>query len=264
MKSILRWAGSKRLLLHELAGYWPANATRYIEPFAGSACLFFHLEPPSALITDLNSELIATYRAIRRDPELVLEAFRRLPLGENAYYSIRKQNPCLLSPMEAAARFLYLNRYCFNGLFRTNSSGIFNVPYGPPRRPLTKFEDRVREAARLLKRAEFRAGDFEKTLDEVQRGDFVYLDPPYAVNETRVFSDYLAVSFSMKDLDRLDDTLDRIHAVGARFLLSYADSKEARKLARKWTVKHVNSRRNIAGFVGARRLAEELLVTNIA
>jgi DNA adenine methylase len=246
-----------------LAAYFPVDASRYIEPFAGSACLFFHLEPKRALITDLNKELISLYQALQRDTELVLEAFRRFRRGEKAYYEVRKCNPKTLSSVEAAARFLYLNRYCFNGLFRTNQAGVFNVPYGPPRRPLVTFEDRVRDAVRILKRAEFRAVDFEVTVDEVNRGDFIYLDPPYLVKEKPVFMDYLATPFTRKDVARLDAALTRIDSVGATFLLSYADSEEARKLARKWHRRKVTSRRNIAGFVGARKLAGELLVTNM-
>jgi len=263
VRSFLRWAGSKRLLVDDLAAYFPAEASRYVEPFAGSACLFFHLEPNHALITDLNKELISLYQALQRDTELVLEAFRRLRRGEKAYYAVRKMNPRTLSNVEAAGRFLYLNRYCFNGLFRTNQAGVFNVPYGPPRRPLVTFENRVRDAARILRRAEFRAVDFEVTVSEVREGDFVYLDPPYVVKETPVFLDYLATPFTRKDVARLDAALGRIDSVGAFFLLSYADSEEARKLARKWHRRRVTSRRNIAGFAGARKLAGELLVTNM-
>jgi DNA adenine methylase len=263
VRSFLRWAGSKRLLVNELAVYWPADATRYVEPFAGSACLFFYVEPARALISDLNRELISMYQALQRDTELVLESFRRLRRGKKAYYSVREINPKTLSGVEAAARFLYLNRYCFNGLFRTNQSGVFNVPYGPPKRPLVSFEERVRDAANILKQAEFRAVDFEVTLDEVQEGDFVYLDPPYVVKDSPVFLDYLATPFTRKDVARLDAAITRIDAVGAKFLLSYADSAEARKLARKWQRRRVTSRRNIAGFVGARKLAGELLVTNM-
>jgi len=264
VQSFVRWAGSKRLLINELAKYWPSDECRYIEPFAGSACLFFHLEPRSAVIADLNSELISMYRELQRDVELVLECFRRLRRGERSYYSIRGQDPDRLAPTEAAARFLYLNRYCFNGLFRTNQKGTFNVPYGPPKKPLKYFEDRVRAGAVLMKNAELRAGDFETVSNCVAKGDFVYLDPPYAVRERRrIFSDYLPHSFSEKDIARLGGVLDHIDAAGALFLLSYSDSPEIANLKDRWRVRRITSRRNIAGFVGARRLASEVLITNL-
>jgi len=263
VQTFVRWAGSKRSLIKELGQYWIEDSKRYIEPFAGSACLFFHLEPKAALISDLNAELISMYRELQRDAELVLECFRRLRKGEKAYYAIRREDPRLLSRPEAAARFLYLNRYCFNGLFRTNQTGTFNVPYGPPKRPLKTFEDRVREAAGLIKHVEFRVSDFEAVLKDVQKGDFVYLDPPYVVDERRIFSEYLPGSFSKHDLDRLSEALKAIEHAGASFLLSYADSPEARRLAQNWSKQPVSTRRNIAGFVGARKVAGELLVTNI-
>src|ERR1051326_1076236 len=264
MQSFLRWAGSKRLLLNELANYWPGRDAAYFEPFAGSACLFFHLEPHRAVISDLNTELIGTYQQMQRDVERVIECFRRLVKGERAYYSIRKQNPRQLQPAEAAARFIYLNRYCFNGLFRTNLDGNFNVPYGPPKRPLgvVEFEQRLRNAARLLKRARCVAADFESIIDRVGPGDFVYLDPPYAVTHARVFAEYLPTSFAPSDLPRLSNVLDRIDTAGAIFLLSYADSPEAPQLSKRWRGRRVASRRNISGFVGARRVASEMLVSN--
>ncbi len=264
MNSFVRWAGSKRLLISELATYRPKSMSRYVEPFAGSACFFFFLEPEKALLGDLNPELILMYREVRRDVDLVLECFRRLPRGERAYYAVRRRDPRALAPAEAAARFIYLNRFCFNGLFRTNLEGRFNVPYGPPKKPLNAFEDRVREAATLLRNAELRAADFERIVADVRKGDFVYLDPPYVVREnSEAFSEYLPGSFASRDLERLSDALDRIDRGGATFLLSYARSSEADALARRWSKRSVSTRRNIAGFSGARKTTNEILVTNI-
>jgi DNA adenine methylase len=263
VESFLRWAGSKRSLVGELSSFWPQNPGRYIEPFAGSACLFFYLEPDAAILSDLNSELMNTYAQLRRDCDLVLQSFRRLPKGERAYYRIRNQNPQELSPVAAAARFLYLNRYCFNGLFRTNKRGVFNVPYGPPRVPLRGFEERVRKAAALLLRAEFCQGDFEETLSNVRERDFVYLDPPYVVDERRVFTEYLADSFGRRDIKRLERSLQQIDAKGAFFVLSYDDSADIAPIGKQWRTVCVSTRRNIAGFAGARKVASEILMTNI-
>lgn len=262
MDTIIRWAGSKRLLLPELLRYSCRPKSRYIEPFAGSACLFFALEPPRAFLSDLNRDLIGTYREIRRDAGLVLEAFGRFPRGRDAYYHIRQIDPCSLAPSEAAARFLYLNRYCFNGIYRTNSQGHFNVPYGPPKKPLRLFNERVRQAAHQLRNVELFQGDFSEVLQTVSAGDFVYLDPPYVMEERRVFSQYLPGSFSRSDLNRLSNCLVDIDRRGGIFLVSYENSPEARQLASGWASRTVRVRRNIAGFSGARRAAEELIISN--
>lgn len=263
MQSFLRWAGSKRLILPELRRLIPPQFDRYVEPFAGSACLFFDLEPSSAILSDLNTELIATYNMLKLDVELVLECFRRLPAGEKNYYRIRALNPAHLAPAEAAARFLYLNRYCFNGLYRTNRAGVFNVPYGPPVKPLRIFEARVRACAALLKTAALNvAADFATALKAVREGDFVYLDPPYVVDDRRVFAEYLPGSFSKLDLARLSTCLKELDDRGAVFLLSYAESGEASRIASCWYSRLIRTQRNIAGFAGARRFAAEIICSN--
>lgn len=263
MQSFLRWAGSKRLILPHLRQLVPESFNRYVEPFVGSACLFFDLEPTAAILSDLNAELIATYNAVKLDVDLVLECFRRLPAGEKNYYRIRALDPAQLAPAEAAARFLYLNRYCFNGLYRTNREGFFNVPYGPPVKPLSVFEARVRAGAALLKRAATNfSADFAAALKMVRKGDFVYLDPPYVVDDRRVFAEYLPGSFSRLDLDRLSACLDDLDDRGAVFLLSYAQSGEASRLARRWYSQVIRAQRNIAGFAGARRVAAEVVCSN--
>lgn len=265
MNSFLRWAGSKRLILPKLAKYCPSTIKRYVEPFAGSARLFFALEPQRAVLGDLNEELIRTMRAVRRDVDLVLAAVRRLPLGKEAYYEIRRIDPRPLSDAEVAGRFIYLNRYCFNGLFRTNMQGRFNVPYAAPKqgRLLPIAENAIVEAAQLLRRAMLVHGDFETTLAQVRDGDFVYLDPPYAVERRRVFSEYLPGSFSGEDLARLSKCLEGLEERGAYFVISYADSKEARDLLRRWAPKRVHTPRHIAGFAAGRRGAYELIATNV-
>lgn len=263
MKPIIRWAGSKRQLLSKLTSYWRDSEARYIEPFAGSACLFFHLEPRNAVLGDLNEELVTTYRALKRDPALVWECLRRIPTGKGTYYRLREQDPATLAPSIAAARFLYLNRNCFNGIYRTNRQGKFNVPYGPPRGGGTMKFARLLEAAVLLKRATLLNADFEETLRFVQKGDFVYLDPPYAVIERRIFSEYHPTAFSTGDLARLEKSLRDLDSRGAHFVLSYADSAEAREICKIWNVRRIRTRRHIAGFARHRRSVYEIIATNM-
>jgi len=264
MKSPIRWAGSKRQTLPRLRELWGAGYARYVEPFAGSASLFFDIEPRFAILGDLNWELIGTFRALRRDAELVLQCLRRLPRGEKHYYSIRKQDPKRLAAPELAARFLYLNHFCFNGLYRTNLNGKFNVPYGPPKNGSSRLDEQsILKAAKALQSCELLHADFEETLESVRGGDFVFLDPPYAMDGRRVFREYLPRSFSGIDLPRLRSALQKIDARGASFIITYADSLESRKLLRKWNRSRLWVRRNIAGFAADRRSYYEMLATNI-
>ena len=260
MKSPIRWAGSKKQSVHLLKQYW--NGGRYIEPFAGSACLFFELEPEQAILGDLNWELVEALSALQTDVDRVLSRLRKFQVGEGAYYDIRRRDPKKLERFELAARFLYLNRYCFNGLYRTNLRGEFNVPYGPPRSGLGVDQQVVRGAARLLKRATVLHGDFETTVSHAREGDFVYLDPPYVVNKRRIFREYLPASFAASDLSRLQSLLFQLDRRRISFVITYADSEEARKLLSPWRPRRVRNRRNIAGFASSRRFSYELLATN--
>jgi len=262
MNSFIRWAGSKRQLLSKLKAFWPGGKTRYIEPFCGSACLFFDLEPQTAILGDVNSELITTYEVLQRDVDSVCDYLRRLPKGERNYYKLRSFDPEDLSETEKAARFIYLNRHCFNGIYRTNKAGKFNVPCGKRSKTADIDFDQIVGAAHLLKRATLINSDFATTLEQVEKGDFVYLDPPYAVSDRKIFAEYHPDTFSIRDLARLGDHLQDMHEKGACFVVSYADSREARELLAPWNPKRVRTRRNIAGFAHDRRHAFELLATN--
>jgi DNA adenine methylase len=267
IKPFLRWAGSKRKLLSRLKGYWsPDRHKRYIEPFAGSACLFFELRPRAAILGDSNRELIDLYRAVKADPKPIFERLVRIPRNAETYYRWRAKNPRTEDRATRALRFLYLNRNCFNGIYRTNTDGGFNVPFGgkhgQPCGALAR-QDFMR-AAKELKNARFVAGDFSRTLAVAEKGDFVYLDPPFAVSSRRVFTEYGEKIFDVTDVDRLARELRRLHKLGAEFLVSYADCTAARKLAQEWNASKLYVRRHIAGFTGDRRMASEWLITNLA
>ncbi len=262
MKPFLRWAGSKRKLLPKLAAFWSSDYKRYVEPFMGSACLFFSLRPARALLGDLNKELVATYSEIRDNPIGVWNCVSVLRATKKSYYKLRKVQPSSLNGAEAAARFLFLNRFCFNGLYRTNLRGEFNVPYAPNGTGSLPSKSEFLEYSRQLQGTTFVANDFESTLGEVRRGDFVYLDPPFAVRTRRVFREYGASIFKQDDLERLTKCLKRLDRIGADFVVSYADCREARELFAGWRVARVAVQRNIAGFIGARRCAYELVISN--
>ena len=266
MRTFIRWAGSKRLILHRLRQFWPGGQTRYVEPFAGSACLFFDLEPKSAILGDLNGDLINAMRCIKRDVDRVLGHLFSFRRGALAYSHIRALDPVPLTDYERAARFLYLNRYCFNGLYRTNMRGQFNVPYGPPKKgeSLARVDESlVRSASKMLANALLLHCDFAHTLSQCEAGDFVYLDPPYAVGSRRVFAEYLPDSFGNGDLPRLAAALHELHQRRVAFVITYADCAESRALLREWRPVRIRTPRNIAGFVGSRKFSYELLATNL-
>jgi DNA adenine methylase len=250
-------------LLPELQALYGTRCSRYVEPFCGSACLFFSLQPAEAVLGDLNFELINAFRVLQVNGSVVAECLRRLPLGKDAYYQIRAQEPNSLAEAERAARFLYLNRYCFNGIYRTNSAGKFNVPFGP-QKTVTAFPTAsLNDVSVALRGAMLVHGDFERTLSHVRAADFVYVDPPYASESKRIFNEYGPKPFSSGDLTRLSRQLERIDSIGATFVLSYAETKDAKALFARWTPRRVWVKRNVAGFASNRRGAYELLASNI-
>ena len=260
----LRWAGSKRQLVPTLRRYWSPRFNRYIEPFAGSACLFFDLMPERALLGDINNELINVFRCVKRHPTRVGSEVAALPRGRRAFYRLRRKDPSDLTSIDAAARFIFLNRFCFNGLFRTNLTGQFNVPYGGARVGHLPTVEELCLASQALRSAKFLPGDFEQVLAKAEEGDFVYLDPPFAVENRRVFRQYGPQTFGSHDLARLAGALDKLHARGVSFVVSYAYCAEAKKAFAKWPQRKLFVSRNIAGFRRFRRRAAELIVTNIS
>lgn len=169
-----------------------------------------------------------------------------------------------MTKLDRAVRFLYLNRNCFNGIYRTNKAGEFNVPFSGKRTGMMPPRDTFLKAAALLRAADIRARDFEESvLDTTKRGAFVYLDPPYATSRRRVFREYDVDAFDTSDLERLSKLLHTIDRRGAHFLLSYAYCPEAVACFSQWRATKHYAFRNVAGFVGNRRRAAELLVTNI-
>jgi len=258
---ILRWAGSKKKLLPHLRAAAPTSFRRYIEPFVGSGVLFLLLEPKSAILSDLNEHLIQAYEVVRSRPKKVWNLLMSWPATEEFYYSLRACEAESLDEFTRAARFIYLNRYCFNGVYRTNLDGNFNVSRGKgnlgiPEWPVfSAFADRL--SAIKLKHC-----DFEKTVNRAGSNDFVYLDPPYAELGKRDRGEYGAGTFRSGDVTRLIESILRADERGAKILLSYsADQIDLRNL-RGWHVHELTVMRNVSGFTGSRRHAHEVLISN--
>lgn len=261
-RPLLRWAGSKRKLLPQLLANLPENFDRYVEPFAGSACLFFSLRPKRALLADINEDLIGTYRAIKKSPESVAQALKRLKRDESTYYRIREAQNSALTPENRAARFIYLNRLCFNGLYRTNKDGKFNVPYGGEKSGKLPDLQQLKNYSSLLKRARLLPATFEETLEEVKSGDFVYIDPPYCIKSRRVFNEYSNAAFGPDQLKRLRQQMIRLDKAGIQFLVSYGYSAEALALSTGFERVELMVQRQIAGFSCDRRKSREIMIKN--
>lgn len=261
LRPLFRWAGSKRSVLGHLLGRTPESFGRYFEPFAGSACLFFALRPRLATLGDLNGELIRCYRVLRRCPEDVWATASQMPQTETFYYELRAVDPSALHEVNRAARFVYLNRFCFNGVFRTNRRGVFNVPRGTHTGRIPSLEDFV-AAARVLRRTRMRIGDFTATLRDVDKDDFVYLDPPYVTRRARQYGQYGYESLGPDGLARLIAEVRRIDEVGAKYVLSFSDSRVLKRNLPNASRRVIHVRRNVAGFADKRRIGREVVITN--
>jgi DNA adenine methylase len=205
--------------------------------------------------------LIEVYRVVRDAPERLHRRLCRIKRDLTTYRRWRGINPESLDRETRALRFVYLNRNCFNGIYRTNLDGQFNVPMGTRLGEYFSKDDLL-GCSKLLQTATLVAGDFVKTLERVKAGDFVYLDPPYAVTSRRIFREYGKKTFNTADIPRLRESLIAIVKQKADFLVSYADCTEARALSLEWNSVRLPIKRHIAGFAGDRKNAYEWLISN--
>lgn len=262
--SVIRWAGSKRKLLPTLMSNVPATFERYIEPFCGSACLFFAIKPKNALLSDINRELITAFEQIKAHPRIVAREVAAIPVNAETYNAWREKDPDSLVDLDRAVRFLFLNRNCFNGVYRTNREGKFNVPMGR-RTGLAPDEKRYYRSHIALRGAYVQVSDFAYLNEEIRKGDFIYLDPPYAKNGTRDRGEYGPGAFKLEDLARLLKLLRKADRVGAKFLLSYSDDQSLRDmLPSRWYCRHLEVNRHVSGFAKHRKRVTEVLISNRA
>jgi DNA adenine methylase len=261
----LKWAGGKRQLLEQFERHFPPPGTYgvYHEPFLGGGAVFFHLRPARAVLSDLNSELVEAYQVVRDDVEEVIRRLRGYRNEEAFYYEMRGRDPQTLTPSERVARMLYLNRTCFNGLYRLNSSGRFNVPFGRYRLPRICRTANLRASSRALAGVELRVQPFEAVLECAQPGDFVYLDPPYQpLSRTASFTAYTRESFDEADQRRLAEVYRELDARGCRLMLSNSHTELVHELYRGFRIVTVQARRNINSRGAGRGPIDEALVLN--
>lgn len=259
---IVKWPGGKRWLVELYPELLPKRLNgRYLEPFVGGGAVFFRLRPERALLADANPDLIQAYASVRDHTQALLELLRRHErLHSKAhYYRVRTCVPA--DPIERSARFLYLNRTCFNGIYRVNREGIFNVPIGSKTRVLLPSDD-WQQWALALRSADLRQADFESLIDEAGKGDFVFADPPYTVHHNRNgFIKYNQVLFSWEDQVRLADSVNRARKRGARILLTNANHASVRKLYGRGFEMFVVSRySSMSASANGRDIFDEIVV----
>jgi DNA adenine methylase len=270
-KPFVKWAGGKTQLLTQLADFYPPKGSvdRYIEPFLGSGAVFFHVkamvEPRHAVLWDNNQELVDTFVAVRDDVEKVtrlLEAHVRKH-GKAHFLAMRTKTRRKLP--EIAARLIYLNKTCFNGLYRVNSKGTFNVPFGRYPKPYILNVEGVRAASAALAGAQIEQEDFKMLLVEARKGDFIYFDPPYHPRSaTSSFTSYTKDSFSEKDQRALAKVYRELDARGCLLMLSNSDTPLIRELYQDFEVRELSARRYINSKGDGRGAICELVVLNQA
>jgi DNA adenine methylase len=268
-KPIVKWAGGKSKLLGPLCERVPTTVRTYAEPFAGGAALFFALaDDPShsferAVLADQNEDLIACYRAVRDDVEAVIAALSDYAYDEEVFYRVRDQDPRPMTDAARGARLIFLNRTCFNGLWRVNRSGKFNVPFGRYTNPKILDADGLRAASAALAKAEVLAVDFAEVTRTLGPGDFAYFDPPYVpLSKSSSFTAYARDGFGPADQDRLAAELGRLKAVGVAAMLSNVDTPATRELYRDFSIHLATAPRSINSQASGRGHVGELIVTS--
>lgn len=259
----LKWAGGKTQLLKELLKRVPPTYNVYFEPFIGGGALYFAIAPEEAVIADINDDLVNAYVVVRDNPNELLEALSKYKNEKDFYYEVRSQDQSKLSDIEKAARLIYLNRTCFNGLYRVNKSGQFNVPFASYKNPNFVQTDRILAASEILKNTDVHHAGFEKVLAEARAGDFIYLDPPYFPKD--VYSDfkrYNKEQFHKNDHERLAELYNELTERGCYVMLSNSDTPFTRDLYKKWRVDTVYAKRLINKDASKRGEVTEIIVTN--
>ena len=275
IKPFLKWAGGKRQLLGEIKKHLPKNINTYTyyEPFIGAGALFFELQPKKAIINDFNEQLIQTYTVIKENIDeliILLKKYQEMNFEEN-YYEIRNLDRDTkkfdaLTNIEKAARLIFLNKTCFNGLYRVNSQGLFNVPYGKYKNPSICEEMVLRQISNYLSSNEISIinGDFEQAVSKAGKKSFIYFDPPYHSPDKTNFTGYQANGFDEHEQERLHNVIIKMTKKGVKCLLSNSDTGYIRELYDhdSFEIISVQAKRAINSDSAGRGNVNEVLIKN--
>ena len=246
-KPVLKWAGGKRQLLPDLLALMPERYERYVEPMIGGGALFFALSNKRALVADSNPELINLYRMIVADLDGVLDAARQWSISEETFYEVRALHFETLDPVTAAARMLYLNKTCFNGLYRVNRKGQFNVPWGRYANPSIVSRATLVAARRRLKQADILLGNYSDILNvHSRKGDLVFLDPPYLpISQNSDFKRYTKEQFREADHRVMRSVVETLRDRGCTIIITNSNHPLMYELYSEFSIKVIETRRNI-------------------
>ncbi len=266
-KPFVKWAGGKTQLLPYLLERMPRKYDRYFEPFIGGGALFFQVTPSKGYISDINPELINAYQVIQLNVESLIEDLNKHIYDKNYYYKLRNvdRTPEFKnwSPVKKASRIIALNKSCFNGLYRVNSKGHFNVPFGSYKNPKLSDAFNLRECSKALKETKIVLGSFDLIKQNVQQGDFVYLDPPYApLNTTSSFTSYSKEGFDNKMQENLRDICVALDCKQVKFMLSNSSTPLILELYKDFHLSFVDASRAINSRGDKRGKVKEVIVTN--
>lgn len=261
VKPFLKWAGGKTQLLDELYKVAPKKYSKYIEPFLGGGALFFHLRPKNAILADANYELINCYKVVRDDVERLINNLSDFKNEEKFYYKIRSLNPEKLDNVKRAARFIYLNRTCYNGLYRVNKKGEFNVPFGRYKNPKICDEKKLYEAHQVLQGTKLICADYKAILRRYsQENDFIFLDPPYhPIDPNSNFQRYTKEFFYEEDHIELRDEVNRLVKIGAKVIETNSNTDFVNDLYNVYESKVINTKRLISSK-STSRVGEDLII----
>lgn len=266
---ILKWVGGKRQLLAEIMPLINKNCSTYVEPFVGGGAVFFELQPKKAIINDYNDELINVYLIVRDSAdELIAELEEHNKNNSEEYfYELRALDRSSeykeMNNVQKAARIIYLNKTCYNGLYRVNAAGQFNSPYGKYKNPNIINATTIRAMSNYLKKAQIdiRSGDYREVLKGLRKGAFVYLDPPYMpISSSSSFTGYTDNGFSYEQQVELKKECDKLKAKGVLFLQSNSDCPEIRELYKDYEIKTVQAKRSINSKADKRGEISEVLI----
>lgn len=259
---ILKWAGGKTQLLSEIMQRMPESYNKYIEPFVGGGALFFRLNAERSVIGDLNPELVNMYRVVAWHSDQVIEALKEYQNDEKTFYEVRAKDWTKCDAIEAAARMIYLNHTCFNGLYRLNRKGQFNTPYGHYKNPTICNAEKIIAAADVLKNAEIVCGDYLDVLKKyAQKDDFIFLDPPYVpISQYADFKRYTKEQFYERDQRNLADEVHRLVKIGCKVMLTNSNHPLVHELYGRYKIDVIQTKRNI-NRNGDKRNGEDVIVT---
>lgn len=268
-KPFLKWAGGKTNLLGQYEPLFPEWSGDYFEPFIGSGAVFFYLsarpEERNYYLSDLNQEIVDAFCAVRDDVEGVIKLLAKHQQlhSKDYFYQVRGLVPQNLSALEKAARTIYLNKTCFNGLYRVNKKGEFNVPMGNYKKPSILQIETLKAASRALSPADLSTGHYSVLVDKAQAGDFIYLDPPYhPLSKTAMFTNYVAQAFGEKDQMELAEVVTALSKKGCLVMESNSNTDFIKDLYKGFKIQEVWARRSINREKSKRGAITELVVTN--